>query len=283
MEAEKANALFLLDHVSLSGARGETEQLSRAARRGTSFDLVREASAILGRKLTVGEASMLVTAKVPLCDPLPKDAVRAALAIDPGASLQDVALLAKIGEVPSLERIGSKLTPGVPRRDRAAEYSESWDDAKAGLTKADRIRIDLLLDLFRSAAGRKAVSEAISADLKQLDAEAGGRIDLLGGEPILVLVPSDAANNNSYVYPGEASALLSSLVPFHLHAIDEAGNPSSAGPSSAWGGTVGDRAAARHRGLAEVVITHLDRDRFGVDYYTPSGVVVDLGTFWYSR
>jgi len=59
----------------------------------------------------------------------------------------------------------------------------------------------------------------------------------------------------------------------------EAGAPALAGPSSAHGGTSGDRGDAWSIHQDDIVITRLSKTTFNVDFYNGTGVVVDLGDF----
>jgi hypothetical protein len=182
-----------------------------------------------------------------------------------------------------VDAIGARLRQGSPRTDRAAEYSEVFSEQADRLTMGELHKIELLLDLLERPGTAAKLTDLVERDLAKEDGELGGWIRFDGLDRLTFEEqPAAALNDNSYVFPAELDPHLAAAN-FHLHAVDSDGNPASAGPSSAFGGTVGDRKAAFAAHRDGVVVTFLGDGHFNVDFYTAGGAVIDLGNYAFAR
>ncbi len=253
----------------------------------TTFARLDAVAERFGRKLTMPEIASLCadfTAETPTDFVPSAEAIANAQRFDPGASLDDVYVwsVAKPKDRDALiEAIGARLdgAPHAHRSDRAAEYSEAFGDHVDRLSTSDLMRIDALLDALDDPSVRAAVLDQIAADVANENSELGGVFVVEGGAPRFVpLAPDDAAaSNNEFAFPSAVDPY-AAIVTVHLHAVGHT-EGTNAGPSSAYDGRIADRGVSRSTGKSDLVIADLGDGRFGADYYTPEGAVVDLGVF----
>ena len=116
-------------------------------------------------------------------------------------------------------------------------------------------------------------------------------MELQGGKVAFVeRPPIHEHSNGNYAFSTETlrRSFASGMGQFHLHAVDGHFDSSwGAGPSGQTKKThnhgSADLGAAESLGLDGVVITSIGPGKFNVDYYTPEGVVIDLGNYEYKN
>jgi len=172
------------------------------------------------------------------------------------------------------------IVPGAHRTDSNADYHEVFAPQTRAMSTGEHHKITLVRQALDSPAFRAQLAAAVDADLADPTAEAGGLIRFAAnGELEAVRIDSDGDSDTSYLLPAEVEPL-QAVVTFHVHGGGaEAGAPALAGPSSAHGGTSGDRGDAWSIHQDDIVITRLSKTTFNVDFYNGTGVVVDLGDF----
>ncbi|MEQ9502800.1 MAG: hypothetical protein RIT81_38375 [Deltaproteobacteria bacterium] len=240
----------------------------------------------LGRPLTRGELASLSQRFIehPDRDEVPsKQAIQHAQEHDPDARLDDIYVWSVATPQPCDALITSLTkrlaqTTHAHRSDRAAEYSERFEDHVDKLSTSDLVRIDWLLTALEDGVVRKTIGAQIEADQADETTELGGMFVVQGGAPRFVPLKPDAPeSNNSFRFPAQVNPL-ASVVTAHLHAVGHT-DGENAGPSSAFGGRSGDRGFTAESGRSDLVIADLGDGKFGVDYVNPEGAVVDLGVF----
>lgn len=291
--AERAERL--LERLSRTGYPSELGVLARLAAgnfagRGLdarALDFLDRARAEMGRPLRINEAASLLNRHFgnggPEIDP---DGWAQMRARDPEAGIADAALWKMpIGAVTRSElvrAIEARLPSApTPRLDRAKEYGETFAEHVDQLTLSDLVRIDRLQGALETPEVRASIGEHLQEDLRRDDTELGG-VWVASGDALRFrpVTPEKTGSDNAFSMPDHVD-VYDVVLTAHFHATRDVGNAGSAGPSSAFGGRAADRNTAFEMAKSDLVITHLGAGRFGADYYTPNGAVVDLGQFSY--
>lgn len=299
---QSARIEALMDRVELGSHPNAPRILARLAmfkmggvRADSTFHAkLEQVAEQLGRKPSVNEAWVLFEAhykEKDFSELLPKAEFAQAQRNDPQASFDDWYVWANATQAQKdrspaelTRRISANLSEPVPRLDQAAEYSESFEVQASALSVSDLLRIDLLQSSLQRPDIREAIGAQIKADLANDKSELGGAFVFEDGNlAFKPLTPSSFVNNNGYVFPSDQMSPYASVVTAHLHAADHEHNEGKAGPSSMYEGRTADRMVSWLDAKSELVITHLQPGKFAVDYYTPEGAVVDLGSFSYGR
>lgn len=192
----------------------------------------------------------------------------------------------------------------VLRQAGPVNYSENLTRQKGRLLEtAELTQVLLIGHALRQCRVRRTVGQLIAADLKRgITSLTGiqtsgtyGSYDIIGDQTEIGgliryqgksvdFVPYEPARqqSNRRFVPSDAFDRHGALAQFHLHAFDAAGSPEYAGPSDGpFGGN--DRSWLRTMNRSGTVITALgvknERRSFNVDFYTPSGIILDLGRY----
>lgn len=145
------------------------------------------------------------------------------------------------------------------------------------LSRGDLLAIHMLLGALEAAANRQEFHRLGMADLSDTRSEHGGLLALINlQQPTLMITPYPplyADNDLEYVASDRLlQETANGLAQFHFH-YQQARNGERAGPSP------GDLAYARRTRCNCVTVTSTGPREFNVDFYTPAGAVVDLGTY----
>ncbi|MCA9549697.1 MAG: hypothetical protein KC933_06655 [Myxococcales bacterium] len=178
--------------------------------------------------------------------------------------------------------VQANLHPGARRTDNNARYDEDPSVTLGRLSHAELLKVRALQRGLADPATRDTLAAILARDLANGPvAELGGLV-VLGeaGRATFQDLGSLGGNDApAYAFPFGTHSPWRGLALFHLHAVDAAGNPTKAGPSSGRGGLNADIGAARETAQDGVVITLVAPGQVDVDFYTTSGVVLDLGVF----
>lgn len=164
----------------------------------------------------------------------------------------------------------------VERDTRGELLPESLDHHRAALSWGDALTLLVLDTALADPAFLEPLWLHLDQDRADRTTEYGGLIQHVaraGGVRPLLFVPRSAAREGDMAFPESEDMIRQgdrSLAAFHFHAsqtemVDHAG-PSEGDLRYAWG---------TRRNC--IVFTSLRERRVAVDYYTPDGVVIDLG------
>jgi hypothetical protein len=182
-----------------------------------------------------------------------------------------------------LAQIGTRLS-AMPHVRRQPEYAGAADDVEdrleaqaARLSRGDLLAIILLLRALEDGGNLSELHRLGLADLADTTTEHGGLLAFINIQrPTLTIRPfAPLYANNNFEYVASDRLLLetpNAVAQYHFH-YQQIRNAERAGPGS------GDMAYARRARCTCVVITSTNTREFNVDYYTPTGAVVDLGTY----
>jgi hypothetical protein len=166
-------------------------------------------------------------------------------------------------------------TPRNPSYPHAPDdYSETFDAAADRLAITDLLRVKLLLDALAKPQTVLALRQFLRDDLAQTESEIGGLCFLSEGQITLTPYPPDRrAGDNLYLEPAAMTVDATlCLARWHCHA-DPRRSAHAAGP-----GLDDLKFVASHDAIA-LVITRVNDTIFNVDYFTPEGIVIDLGNY----
>jgi|GEM_PF-2951208 len=145
------------------------------------------------------------------------------------------------------------------------------------ITFEDLLTIDLLLTAFQNPATINEFHRLGLEDMSDTTTEHGGLLSLKNPDkPDAVIAPYKPQFTDSDQRYAVSDDLLRdaikglALYHFHFHKIH---NAALAGPGA------GDMAFARKTRTNHIVITSVGPRQINIDYYTPNGLVVDLGTY----
>ena len=169
----------------------------------------------------------------------------------------------------------------VVRRRGAAGADGSFWKAREALNWGDALAATVLRRALDDAGLRNALFEQADDDFRDTTTEHGGSIEPASWDP-----GADPGAFVAFSYPprptqrfGDDRFVASedllrnsttALAHFHFHAMRRE-NQKYAGPS------VSDLEYARRFGRAALVLTSVGADRLNADFYSPAGVVLDLG------
>lgn len=177
-------------------------------------------------------------------------------------------LTARLSSRPVNIRRAERGTPGgeIPERLSAVMGKLTWADALTALVADEAVQ---------THAVRSAIFRYLGFDRDDSTTEYGGVIDsgIDGGFRATLYPPRPAQRKGDDMFVASTDMILASdlaVLHYHFHAA-EVDNARYAGPSPL------DLDYAASLGRQCVVFTSLSRDRLGVDYYQPGGVVIDLG------
>ncbi len=159
--------------------------------------------------------------------------------------------------------------PGAPD-----DYPEDFAGQQAKLSAVDLLRITLLLDTLDQPEPVRQLRRYIVADRADTASEHGGLCFLEGGAVTFRKFASQRqGGDNQYFWSGEMlQQRVLSLVLWHCHTNKNAETP-PAGPG------LDDMHHAAWHDYPGLVISLLRDDAVNIDYYTPDGIVVDLGNY----
>ncbi len=172
---------------------------------------------------------------------------------------------------------GPTFDGGAPDQPQLLRESESK------LTWADLQTIDTLLDAMRDPAAVTAFFAQADADLIDTGSEHGGVLDFaaspspsssqtIAGFVAQKFDPVTRSHDlKFYASPALVERAYTGIAHYHFHA-QEHRNRDFAGPGR------GDMELAGRLNFNFLVLTFIDKQKLNVDYYDPSGVIVDLGT-----
>jgi hypothetical protein len=172
-----------------------------------------------------------------------------------------------------LNRLGhTRRIPSYP--NAPDDYPETFDAAADRLAVTDLLRVKLLLDALAKPQTVLALRRFLHDDLAQTESEIGGLCFLSGGQITLTPYPPDRpAGDNLYIEPAAMTVdAVLCLARWHCHA-DPRRNADAAGP-----GLDDLKFVASHDAPA-LVITRVNDTIINVDYFTPEGIVIDLGNY----
>ena len=185
----------------------------------------------------------------------------------------------------SCEEIKTKIAQGLSRLDhtkRPASYAGARDDYKETfidqcnrLSYIDLLKIDLILCSLDKATIARQIKEFLKQDLTDIATEIGGLCFIKNNDSILFkkYQPGEVLGDNQYV-ESEQMLLEGALClgRWHCHT-DRWLDKELAGPGS------DDLRYSAWVNCPVVIFTYLGEDLFNADYFTPEGVVVDLGNY----
>ncbi len=159
--------------------------------------------------------------------------------------------------------------PGAPD-----DYPEDFAGQQAKLSAVDLLRITLLLDTLAQPEPVRQLRRYVVADRADTASEYGGLCFLEEGTVTFQKFASQRqGGDNQYFWSGEMlQQRVLSLAVWHCHTNTNA-ETQPAGP-----GLDDIRHAAWHD-YPGLVLSLLRDDGLNIDYYTPDGVVVDLGNY----
>jgi len=191
------------------------------------------------------------------------------LADDTLLGLDKSALLSRVRRRLSVTRGTARTEPGVAM----TLPSESLADHAQALCYGDLLAIDLLQDALTDRSLVAELFGQADADLADTETEHGGVLAVVDGRVVALPFASPLRAHDQKFYSSDAliRRMYTGLAHYHFHA-QRYHNASYAGPGG------GDLAFADRLRPTAVVLTFLDHDTLGVDYYQAGGVVVDLGT-----
>lgn len=192
------------------------------------------------------------------------------LAADDSVLLQGrSALRARVARRLSGAKVTARIEPGIAMR----LPSESLNDHVEALSFSDLATIDLLMDAMADRALVATLFEQADRDLADPTTEHGGVLAVEDGTFMALPFMSSFRSHDRKFYSSEAlvQRMYTGLAHYHFHA-QSYDNAAYAGPGA------GDLGFVDRLRPNAVVLTFLDRDTLGVDYYQPGGVVIDLGT-----
>lgn len=183
----------------------------------------------------------------------------------------------------ALENKILKNVEEVSHTERTAHYAEkepylteSFLQQRGKLDESDLIKIYTLSDSFKDHEVKEQVGRIVKTDLINDRTELGGLIHLKEGKiDFEMYAPKCKGDDGAYIFTNRLmNKLRQSICSFHLHAvsIDE---KKHAGPS------IEDLETSEYLFRDDVVITPIGEGKFNADYYTPNGIVIDLGNYEY--
>lgn len=186
-----------------------------------------------------------------------------------------------------LEEIRQRVTPRdrFPRREGVASFrgvrSESVEFWGERMSWGDALSVLVVDEALQTSDFERAIFEFAELDRADTTTEYGGTLEWVDGRRWrLSLFPpraSDRRGDDVFVASAEMiEASDRALAHFHLHA-QRVNMVPFAGPSQ------GDLAYAARSGRTCVVFTSIDARTMNIDFYTPGGIVIDLGTYTYER
>jgi hypothetical protein len=190
---------------------------------------------------------------------------------DATAALDRPALLEKIRTELAKQSHASRK----PEDPGAADDRDQSLDAKGkNLTRCDLFAILLLLNNLNDPALIAELHRQGLADLSDTTTEHGGLLLLAQNKLEPRPYPTASADNDfDYVTPETLTRdTVNGLAQYHFH-FQQIHNTDRAGPGP------GDLDYAKSARTNAVVITSIDTRKINIDYYTPNGAVVDLGTY----
>lgn len=272
---QKEQVAWLLQHARFEGREGEAQLAENfAAYNGRELAGLERLAARLGRPLTVAEVSV-ATKQALLDHPIDTQAV----GLPAGEhALKDLYFLENRAPLSAdrdtlLAELNANLRPGAARRDRV--YTE---DLSSALPKLSTVELQKIVTLQRALASgdfAKNLAALMRTDAKDASTELGGRLLLSNGAVKIDAQNGSGQGNNAFVV-GPSFNPFEAFLSFHFHAVGEHGEPENAGPSAGKGADLGTAYSIQLDGL---VITQVAKDRMNIDFYTSTGVVLDLGTF----
>lgn len=155
------------------------------------------------------------------------------------------------------------------------DLTESLAGADEKLSRDDLLNIRRLLIALAAPESAAEIRRLGREDRRDTGTEHGGVLDVdeSGRLRLTIVPPMFGGNDLSYVASDRAMELARShMAMFHFHFAHE-DSSEDAGPG------VGDLRFAAATRTTCVVFTSLSAASFDVDYYTPSGAVVDLGIY----
>ncbi|MBT5271968.1 hypothetical protein HOL83_01405 [Candidatus Woesearchaeota archaeon] len=206
-------------------------------------------------------------------------------------ALQDLGLIMNHPEIiksrlRSREELIESIQEDIPEvtfdNSEVRDYNtESFDESKYGLSTLTLLKIKLFLEALKDPDQKAKIGNMIVKNLRIIDTELGGLVFANDkGVKFKEYEPKCTGDVCTYQTSDKLSVdKIDGLSSFHLHALEIDGSHEFAGPS----GTEGDLRTAAHSLSDGLVITHLGGEHgintFNVDFYTPNGVVVDLGVY----
>ena len=161
------------------------------------------------------------------------------------------------------------------------DYIEEFAAQTERLSTPQLNKINLLLQRLKDDEFRRnEIGSLIREDLKNKKTEFGGLV-IFSEENELIFkeyYPENLASDFAYIHPYLNNELEASIAYFHLHAISES-EMVNAGPS----GVSGDLTTSEISSKDGIVITPIGNGMFNIDFYTPQGVVIDLGNYDYEQ
>ncbi len=154
--------------------------------------------------------------------------------------------------------------PSIPERFADHADAMGWGDL---------LVLHMILDAMDEPGIVAAMFEQADSDLLDTTAEYGGALNWSpdGKLTASAFAPAMRVNDHTYISPHSLfEAMYTALAHYHFHA-QRHDNAAYAGPGG------GDLAFADRTGFSCLVLTFIDANTLGVDYYQPGGIVIDLG------
>ena len=161
--------------------------------------------------------------------------------------------------------------------EHGLQRDESFTANAPHLTRCDLLAILILLRGLDTPTFSNQVLEQGLTDMTDTESEHGGVIKLTtSGLSLVEFPPLYKSNDQQYLVSDKLlRELVYGIAEYHFH-FQKVHNQDHAGPGQ------GDLDFAQKTRCNAVVFTSTGPGKFNVDYYTPNGVIVDLGV-WPSR
>ena len=169
------------------------------------------------------------------------------------------------------------------RTDSNGWYKEDLASHEDTISTTALLKIQKIMQGLENPEQRTRIGELMERDMNNPATEYGGfvSLDQQGKGNFEFLSPQAQGKDGGYRFNNAFIELGTSTVAnFHFHALHEDDSP-HAGPSGLPDRPGGDLGAAKHLNTDGVVITAIGKGRFNVDFYTPTGEVIDLGNYEY--
>jgi len=154
------------------------------------------------------------------------------------------------------------------------DYAEGFIDQCNHLSYTDLLRIKLLLETLAQAQTTRQLRSFLEQDITDNTSEMGG-LSMLDDDTAVFKTyqPGEHSGDNQYIEsPRMIYDAALSLTRWHCH-VDKWRGPELAGPG------IDDLRYGRLHGCPVVVVTLVTDKIFNVDYFTPEGIVIDLGNY----